>query len=856
MALELAKLVIEVDSSSLSEASKALDSFAEKAEKVDSVVKNIRSFDSVSKKAGTVKKATKSLTEQVVQTASAFNVLNDQTNKSLVSASGVSRAFNKVVSQLSNTGKNIQNLTNKIDGQVISLTDYKTVIDGVRASLSKMNTGLQSKELSGLLYGTQTGKIPVDIISSIKTPGYDDVANRKAMSRFYVGNIAAQFQDIGVTAAMGMNPLTIALQQGTQLSEILKSMEKPLVGLSAAFKSLISPISLMTIGLVALVSAGIQLVDWTGVMVSTAGSLSNGLQWLADNLTGVTVALSVTAAGFIATTSGAAIFSGGLLTLTGVFLKFTTAVVASTAALLSSPVFWGATAVLAVAAAVGALAQKFGLLDGVLKPVKDFIQGWANDLKGVAERTEELKEKWLKIEDYVENAIEKSKLEASVLGKTNDEALLMKNTFDILNKAKQEGLDVEKDSLYYIKAINRARSLTQVQLATEEAKAAHERLESYNELNKELFEQVFALKQETEWLSLSNAELDRMKNQYEILTNARKKLGDLTEQETAGFKAYADEITKAQKNLEFTKTINGFKEQENAIKSNKQSLLLYGQQAAIAKAKMDALAEASGKGFSQEQTDAIIVQAEKIGQLQYEYEKTESAIRFAENTTSGFFKDMRNGLAEGENAWKVFGDAVINVINSISDALIDMMSQYMVRGIVSSFVGASSAGIPSGNTLGTGLSQPTGTLDMFGPTSSGFFANGAVFNHGISKFAKGGTFTNGIYDSPTFFKFAKGSRFGLMGEAGPEAVMPLKRGPDGSLGVQVNGNSAGNNGNVIVNVINNSNASARTEEKQTSNGRQIDVIIDQIVSQKITDMGSATNKALSIENKSKTLISR
>ena len=69
-------------------------------------------------------------------------------------------------------------------------------------------------------------------------------------------------------------------------------------------------------------------------------------------------------------------------------------------------------------------------------------------------------------------------------------------------------------------------------------------------------------------------------------------------------------------------------------------------------------------------------------------------------------------------------------------------------------------------------------------------ANGNAFGaNGIMPFAKGGAFTNSIVSSPTLFKFADGGamRTGLMGEAGPEAIMPLKRGADGSLGVQANG---------------------------------------------------------------------
>lgn len=85
------------------------------------------------------------------------------------------------------------------------------------------------------------------------------VANDNQVNGFNAANITAQFQDIGVTAAMGMNPLQIALQQGTQLSSVLTSMQNPIRGLLAGLTSLISPVSLITIGLVA---AGAAAVQW------------------------------------------------------------------------------------------------------------------------------------------------------------------------------------------------------------------------------------------------------------------------------------------------------------------------------------------------------------------------------------------------------------------------------------------------------------------------------------------------------------------------------------------------------------------------------------------------------------------
>lgn len=63
------------------------------------------------------------------------------------------------------------------------------------------------------------------------------------------------------------------------------------------------------------------------------------------------------------------------------------------------------------------------------------------------------------------------------------------------------------------------------------------------------------------------------------------------------------------------------------------------------------------------------------------------------------------------------------------------------------------------------------------------FEKGGVFSSGnVTPFAKGG-----VVNSPT--SFAMRSGIGLMGEAGPEAIIPLARGDDGTLGVRSGGSS-------------------------------------------------------------------
>ncbi|NHX22069.1 phage tail tape measure protein, partial [Escherichia coli] len=77
---------------------------------------------------------------------------------------------------------------------------------------------------------------------------------------------------------------------------------------------------------------------------------------------------------------------------------------------------------------------------------------------------------------------------------------------------------------------------------------------------------------------------------------------------------------------------------------------------------------------------------------------------------------------------------------------------------------------------GTIASVVSGTVSNLLP-----FENGAPFSQGrVMPFASGGVVTG-----PVAFPMRGGT--GLMGEAGPEAIMPLRRGADGRLGVAVSG---------------------------------------------------------------------
>ena len=115
-------------------------------------------------------------------------------------------------------------------------------------------------------------------------------------------------------------------------------------------------------------------------------------------------------------------------------------------------------------------------------------------------------------------------------------------------------------------------------------------------------------------------------------------------------------------------------------------------------------------------------------------------------------------------------------------------------------------------------------------------ALGNVYGAEAIPFAHGGTFTNQIVSSPTLFKFARGGKMGtgLMGEAGPEAILPLRRGADGTLGVEATTGQV--NFALMVEVNNYSSERVQTQETTDENGnRKLQIMIGAAINQHIAN---------------------
>jgi tape measure domain-containing protein len=137
-------------------------------------------------------------------------------------------------------------------------------------------------------------------------------------------------------------------------------------------------------------------------------------------------------------------------------------------------------------------------------------------------------------------------------------------------------------------------------------------------------------------------------------------------------------------------------------------------------------------------------------------------------------------------------EALAGFFRSVADHFLDMAAQIIAKMIQMAILNAIVGVLPGGG--GNAASALGSNPNVAAYSSFPTLAKGGTFANGIAKFARGGV----VYD-PTMFKFAQGGamRTGVMGEAGPEAIMPLRRGRDGNLGVM---SSGGGTTNVVVNV--------------------------------------------------------
>ena len=165
--------------------------------------------------------------------------------------------------------------------------------------------------------------------------------------------------------------------------------------------------------------------------------------------------------------------------------------------------------------------------------------------------------------------------------------------------------------------------------------------------------------------------------------------------------------------------------------------------------------------------------------------------KLMEDYTVGVFRTMEYAFAEfcdtGQFRFKDFVRSALINLNTLlfKIAVLEPMAARL-KAAIESTGGGGMGGFLSGLFGGGGGGGDL--FGLFGGSSGMFFDRGAAFNAGhVVKMANGS-----IVHSPTVFPMASG--MGLMGEAGPEAVVPLKRTASGDLGIQ------GGAGGSVINI--------------------------------------------------------
>lgn len=182
-------------------------------------------------------------------------------------------------------------------------------------------------------------------------------------------------------------------------------------------------------------------------------------------------------------------------------------------------------------------------------------------------------------------------------------------------------------------------------------------------------------------------------------------------------------------------------------------------------------------GTMQEQLQALEAQlgssVSMVAAFDGELARMRETMIFTGREVNTLSSGISGGLRKAFDGLIFDGMKLEDALKSVARTIVDTVYAIAMKPITGALGGLVAQGLSS--VMGAGMP----------------FANGGAFSQGrVMPFARGG-----IVSSPTSFPM-RGGR-GLMGEAGPEAIMPLARGPDGRLGVQAAG---GRSVNVVMNI--------------------------------------------------------
>ncbi len=203
------------------------------------------------------------------------------------------------------------------------------------------------------------------------------------------------------------------------------------------------------------------------------------------------------------------------------------------------------------------------------------------------------------------------------------------------------------------------------------------------------------------------------------------------------------------------------------------------------------------------------------------------------STLDSALDNVASMLVRGKADWKEWGLSALEMIAKVSLQMAAVSALGGSSGLLGSLVGSVTGALGSGAVAAAGAT-PSGAYSAAAGSLT-FNAKGGVYDSPSLS-----AFSNSVVDTPTFFAFAKGG--GIMGEAGPEAIMPLTRAADGSLGVRAVSsgvNTATGSGNTAitvhapVNITQDGSAGEISNANTANTARQLEGIVQQTLTDRL-----------------------
>ena len=792
-----------------------------------------------------------------------------------------------------NTARAIQRMSSAASGTGAVLGAFDSHVTAMKASLASVPAAAAGAQSS---------------LARLGSAANDNINRMQATP----GNIAAQFQDIGVTAAGGMQPYLIALQQGTQLSA---AMQGGLGNLMGAFAQMLSPVSLLTIATVGLLAAWIQSVNWYKVAKSALNGLADALEATAvyvaalgavlllafspQIIAGVyrlTVAIGTGLVSAVGSATAAMVafavanpFSAIVLaigaviaiiyvlskTFGGEFTKITdtirkaanfligsfvgayeavkktwsmlpaaigdaairtanlvistvdnmvnksiesinglTAKIPGGAALnigfransgqLKNENAGAATAVSAVVTAEMGKAQGKDYVGGFIEGVKDMASDAADAMrkfaKGLAPKTKDKKagksagdkqgDAFQNIIEGAQNDIATENARAAAVGMSVEAAARMTQQQKLLNQANSAGIKLTETM--------RAK-IDELATAYGKAKVEADMAEFSQGIKDVAALDLDKIRMATQDVGKFGRELAYSSKMAELLAQAASQKIQPDAAMIQMFKDIANSFADATAAYEKTDFMDKMRRDSEAttfaLQRERGELGLGGAALEAYRIETELLARAKQANLDKDPAVIAAIQAtaQAQGQLRAQIDNARYAFNLARSSAGGFIDDLKSGLEQGKSVFASFTSAVTNMLDKVIDKLMDVTLDAAFQGNTKGSMGFinSIAGL-----FGGGGSSAFGATVRDGANSALTGAIGPSYNP-LTRYAKGG-----VVHGATMFNSASGA--GMMGEAGPEAIMPLKRGANGALGVAVNDNGRSSGGGAPVITITNS----------------------------------------------------